>query len=166
MRNTHRVQESQCHICNKVFRTKVLLKKHMMYHDETKRTFKCKLCPDKPGYFTNVALKRHQKSHVGSRESAASWMTIFSSGFPLQILLSIRFYSSIRFALRSAEGTIVCGWRDEMLTKGRRFFAWTKSVNYSFDDDCKLLRFNDPQILPITWYHFCHPFFITDSMVE
>lgn len=68
MRNTHRIQESKCHICNKVFRTKVLLKKHMMYHDETKRTFKCKLCPDKPGYFTNVALKRHQKSHIGSRD--------------------------------------------------------------------------------------------------
>ncbi|CRL07926.1 CLUMA_CG021004, isoform A [Clunio marinus] len=68
MRNTHRVQHSQCNVCNKIFRTKVLLKKHMIYHDETKRIYKCKLCPDKPGYFTNVALKRHQKSHVGSRD--------------------------------------------------------------------------------------------------
>lgn len=68
MRNTHRVQQSTCNICMKTFRTRVLLKKHMMYHDETKRIFKCNLCPDKPGYFTNVALKRHQKSHVGSRD--------------------------------------------------------------------------------------------------
>lgn len=67
MRNTHRVQESPCTICGKVYRTKILLKKHMMYHDESKRTFKCKLCPEK-SYFTNVALKRHEKSHLGSRD--------------------------------------------------------------------------------------------------
>lgn len=68
MRNTHRVQETPCNVCSKVFRTKVLLKKHMMYHDETKRVFRCNLCPEKPGYFTNVALKRHQRSHQGSRD--------------------------------------------------------------------------------------------------
>jgi KRAB domain-containing zinc finger protein len=66
-RNSHKVQESPCNVCFKVFRTKVLLRKHMMYHDETKRTFKCQFCPDKPGYFTNVALKRHQRSHNGER---------------------------------------------------------------------------------------------------
>ena len=40
-----------------------------MYHDETKRVFFCNMCPDKPGYFTNVALKRHQKSHVGKKDN-------------------------------------------------------------------------------------------------
>lgn len=68
MRNTHRVQESQCNVCKKVFRTKILLKKHMVYHDETKRIFKCPLCPEKPGYYTNVALMRHKRSHVGNRD--------------------------------------------------------------------------------------------------
>lgn len=72
MRNTHRIQESPCTVCGKVFRTKILLKKHMMYHDETRRTFKCKLCPNKPGYFTNVALKRHQKSHIGRKDFQCS----------------------------------------------------------------------------------------------
>lgn len=41
----------------------------MMYHDETKRIHFCPLCPDKPGYFTAVALRRHQKSHhIGLRQ--------------------------------------------------------------------------------------------------
>lgn len=41
----------------------------MMYHDETKRIHFCQLCPDKPGYFTGVALRRHQKSHhIGLKE--------------------------------------------------------------------------------------------------
>lgn len=65
--NSHKVQESECNICNKVFRTKVLLRKHKMYHDETKRIFNCEYCPGKPGYFTNVALKRHQRSHSGDK---------------------------------------------------------------------------------------------------
>lgn len=40
-----------------------------MYHDETKRIHFCALCPDRPGYFTGVALRRHQKSHhVGLKE--------------------------------------------------------------------------------------------------
>lgn len=30
MRNTHRVQETPCNVCGKVFRTKILLKKHMV----------------------------------------------------------------------------------------------------------------------------------------
>lgn len=68
MRNTHRIQEAPCIVCNKVFRTKILLKKHMMYHDETKRIFKCNMCPGRPGFFTNVALKRHQKSHLGKKD--------------------------------------------------------------------------------------------------
>lgn len=65
--NSHKVQESECNICNKVFRTKVLLRKHKMYHDETKRIFNCEYCPGKPGYFTKVALKRHQRSHSGDK---------------------------------------------------------------------------------------------------
>ena len=35
----------------------------MMYHDETKRIHCCPMCPEKPGWFTAVALRRHQKSH-------------------------------------------------------------------------------------------------------
>lgn len=69
MRNVHRVRETPCNVCGKVFRTPALLQKHMMYHDETKRIHKCPMCPDKPGWFTNVALKRHQKSHhLGIKE--------------------------------------------------------------------------------------------------
>lgn len=68
VRNTHRVQETPCNVCGKVFRTKILLQKHMMYHDESKRVFFCSLCPDKPGYFTKVALQRHQKSHLGKKD--------------------------------------------------------------------------------------------------
>lgn len=67
MRNTHRIQETPCQICHKVFRTKILLSKHMIYHDETKRVFKCNLCPDK-SFFTKVALKRHQNSHLGKKD--------------------------------------------------------------------------------------------------
>lgn len=69
MRNVHRVRETPCNVCGKVFRTPALLQKHMMYHDETKRVHRCPMCPDKPGWFTNVALKRHQKSHhLGMKE--------------------------------------------------------------------------------------------------
>lgn len=69
MRNVHRVRETPCNVCGKVFRTPALLQKHMMYHDETKRIHRCSMCPDKPGWFTNVALKRHQKSHhMGLKE--------------------------------------------------------------------------------------------------
>lgn len=68
MRNSHRIQETPCNICGKVFRTKILLKKHMMYHDESKRVWYCDMCPGKPGYFTRVALVRHQKSHEGRKD--------------------------------------------------------------------------------------------------
>lgn len=63
MRNVHRVQETPCSVCGKVFRTKALVQKHMIYHTETKRIHKCYMCPDRPPYFTNVALQRHQRSH-------------------------------------------------------------------------------------------------------
>lgn len=50
-------------------KSQALLQKHMMYHDETKRIHFCPLCPDRPGYFTGVALRRHQKSHhIGLKE--------------------------------------------------------------------------------------------------
>ena len=78
-RNTHRVQEATCTICGKIFRTKVLLKKHCMYHDETKRVYKCKLCPEKPGWFTAVALRRHQKSHAGDRDFHCDFFSCESS---------------------------------------------------------------------------------------
>lgn len=70
IRNSHKVQETPCNICGKIFRTKNLLQKHKRYHDETKRSYKCLLCAENPGYFTNAALKRHQRSHFGDRPYA------------------------------------------------------------------------------------------------
>lgn len=92
MRNVHRVREATCSVCGKVFRTPALLQKHMMYHDETKRIHRCPYCPDKPGWFTNVALKRHQKSHhLGLKEhhcdaeycdASFRWVEILKQTFP------------------------------------------------------------------------------------
>lgn len=65
VRNIHRSNHVPCPVCGKIFRTKELLQKHSKYHDETKRSFMCQYCPEKPGWYTNVALKRHQRSHFG-----------------------------------------------------------------------------------------------------
>jgi hypothetical protein len=37
----------------------------MLYHKDAKRIHFCSLCPDKPPYWTAVALKRHQESRHG-----------------------------------------------------------------------------------------------------
>ncbi|KAG5680452.1 hypothetical protein PVAND_009960 [Polypedilum vanderplanki] len=87
MRNVHRVQKTPCNVCGKVFRTKALLQKHMMYHDETKRIHFCPLCPDKPGYFTGVALRRHQKSHHEGIKEYHCGIDYCDASFPTNVTL-------------------------------------------------------------------------------
>jgi uncharacterized Zn-finger protein len=64
----------------------------MMYHDETKRIFKCNMCPGKPGFFTNVALKRHQKSHLGKKDYHCSYSDCgasFTTNHQVKIIFEI-----------------------------------------------------------------------------
>lgn len=65
IQNVHRFNPTPCTVCGKVFRNKRLVQAHMIYHNERKRIHYCPLCPNKPPWFTAVALKRHQESHHG-----------------------------------------------------------------------------------------------------
>lgn len=63
-RNTHVVNEVACTFCGKVFRNNTHLKKHMVYHDESKKVHKCFICPEQPGFVNKVGLIRHQARHA------------------------------------------------------------------------------------------------------
>lgn len=66
IRNTHVVNEVPCSFCGKIFRNKTHLKKHLIYHDESKKIHKCVICPDQPGFINKVSLLRHMKRHSTS----------------------------------------------------------------------------------------------------
>lgn len=65
IKTVHLVAPTACKVCGKIYRNKTLAHAHMLYHREEKRIHFCSLCPDKPAYFTSVALKRHQESNHG-----------------------------------------------------------------------------------------------------
>jgi hypothetical protein len=67
-RNTHVVNEVPCTFCGKIFRNKTHLKKHMVYHDDSKKVHKCFICPDQPGFINKASLQRHQTRHANSNE--------------------------------------------------------------------------------------------------
>lgn len=67
-RNTHVVNEVACTFCGKIFRNKTHLKKHMVYHDDSKKIHKCTICPDQPGFVNRVGLLRHQARHANVDE--------------------------------------------------------------------------------------------------
>lgn len=65
LRTVHLSIPSPCTICRKVYRNKTLLNAHMLYHTEARRIHYCVHCPDKPPWWTAVALRRHQESNHG-----------------------------------------------------------------------------------------------------
>lgn len=87
-RNTHVINEVPCTFCGKIFRNKTHLKKHMVYHDESKKVHKCFICPNQPGFVNKVGLLRHQAKHSSS-----------DSSFSCEICVNYNFHSS--FQLKS-----------------------------------------------------------------
>lgn len=86
-RNTHVVDEVACTFCGKIFRNKTHLKKHMVYHDESKKVHKCLICPNQPGFVNKVGLLRHQAKHSSSDSSFSCGICVnynFHSSFQLK----------------------------------------------------------------------------------
>lgn len=65
--NTHKIENSTCPICHKIYKNRMLLRLHSRFHDESKRIFKCEYCPEKAGFFTKSDLKKHIRSHFGEK---------------------------------------------------------------------------------------------------
>lgn len=65
IRNVHTNKPTACKVCGKVFRNISLVQAHMLYHKDEKRIHFCPMCPDKPPWWTAVALKRHQEANHG-----------------------------------------------------------------------------------------------------
>lgn len=70
--NTHKIENSTCQICHKIYKNRMLLRLHSRFHDESKRIFKCEYCPEKAGFFTKSDLKKHIRSHFGEKPYSCS----------------------------------------------------------------------------------------------
>jgi uncharacterized Zn-finger protein len=85
---THLIQEHPCEICGKIFKNRELWRKHIVIHDESKRSNFCHLCPNLPGFNTKSNLKKHHWKHHGGEQPARPHICEFcGTAYALEHLL-------------------------------------------------------------------------------